>query len=598
MKGKMFFAAGAVFAFVCFVHGGSVVKVTGGEGKYKLIRNGEEYFIKGAGGGGSKELLAGMGGNSFRTWGAGEAESELNTAQRYGLTVALGFWLGHQPHGFDYTDQAALDRQTRSVLEVVRAFKGHPALLMWALGNEMEVGNSHEIEMWKYINELARKVKEIDPDHPVMTVIAEIPDAKVKNIHTYCPDVDIVGINTYGGAGSIPERWRKAGGTKPYVVTEFGPPGTWEGRRNSFGCPMEKTSTEKADWYADVYKKTVEGDRGGMCLGSYAFTWGWKVEATPTWYGLLLPDGSILGAARALQEAWGVTKPDNRSPRIGEIKVSTDRPSAGEVIHASVVGEDPDGDSLKWKWDLVQEATFYGVTGTGAPVPISFENAITEGQGSSSVKVVLPGGGKYRLYAYCFDGRGDAAYSNVPLEGSGPEPDVPAQRADMPCEVYTRDGKSPRWIASGYMGNVNALKMDLNWKGDDSADGVCIRVGYNAADGWAGVQWQHPANDWGEKPGGFDLSQARTLVFRARGEKGGEKITFFCGGEPDGRISPTRDTSRSEIKDIVLRPEWTRYRIPLDGRDLTRIKTGFGFSFGGSGAPFTFYLDDISYTAD
>ena len=45
-----------------------------------------------------------------------------------------------------------------------------------------------------------------------MTVIAELGGEKVKNLHRLCPDIDIVGINSYGGAASVPQRYRKAGG--------------------------------------------------------------------------------------------------------------------------------------------------------------------------------------------------------------------------------------------------------------------------------------------------------------------------------------------------------------------------------------------------
>jgi hypothetical protein len=38
------------------------------EGGWKLLRDGQPYFIRGAGGDGSKELLARLGGNSIRTW--------------------------------------------------------------------------------------------------------------------------------------------------------------------------------------------------------------------------------------------------------------------------------------------------------------------------------------------------------------------------------------------------------------------------------------------------------------------------------------------------------------------------------------------------
>ena len=243
------------------VFAGSIVQVEGKAGAYQLVKDGKPYFVMGAGGDGPKDLLKALGGNSFRTWGSDDAAKQLDEAQKQGLTVTIGHWLGHQAHGFNYGDPAALARQKEDVRKTVLKHKDHPALLMWALGNEMEMNCSNEEAMWNHINDLALMVKSLDPQHPVMTVIAEIPDAKVQSLLRLCPAIDIVGINTYGGAASIPERWRKAGGTKPYIITEFGPPGQWEVKKNAFGCPPELTSTEKGKFYADVYRKVTTEDK-------------------------------------------------------------------------------------------------------------------------------------------------------------------------------------------------------------------------------------------------------------------------------------------------------------------------------------------------
>ncbi|NLB68848.1 MAG: hypothetical protein GX804_04065 [Lentisphaerae bacterium] len=573
---------------------GAVV-IKGSDGNFTLERNGKPYFIKGGGGGGPKDLLAEVGGNSFRTWGAGTAQKELDIAQKNGLTATIRFWFGHQQHGFDYSNPAALEKQKEDVLKVVRRLKDHPALLMWALGNEMEIGNQHREEMWKHIDDVAKAVKAIDPNHPIMTVVAEIPDRNVREFNRFCPSVDILGINTYGGSASIGERYRKAGGVKPYIITEFGPPGQWEVGKTSFGCPREMTSTEKAKWYADVYKKTIEGERNKLCLGSYAFTWGHKVEATPTWYGLLLPDNTRLGATDALQECWTGKGPANRCPEISHIKVSRDDvKEAGGTLTAEATAKDPDGDKLTWKWVLVKEASTYAVTGTGEPTPPGFPEAIIKGQGTSRVEVKLPGGGKFRLYAYVFDGKGSGAYANIALQGTGAVAVESKQPQRLPFYVYA-NGAPETWYASGYMGNTGAIQMDLTHGKNPHSGDTCIKVSYNASDNWAGVLWQHPANDWGEQDGGFNLKGAGTLVFWARGEKGGEKVSFKVGSIQNAKYS---DTVIAELKDIKLKTEWTRYRIPLDGRDLTRVKTGFGWVVANPGESITFYLDDIYYTAD
>ncbi len=58
---------------------------------------------------------------------------------------------------------------------------------------------------------------------------------------------------------------------------------------------------------------------------------------------------------------------------------------------------------------------------------------------------------------------------------------------------------------------------------------------------------------------------------------------------------PYRDSAKGELNNVRLTNEWQKLRIPLDGRNLSRIKTGFGWSLAGQGKPVVFYLDDIRY---
>ena len=120
-----------------------------------------------------------------------------------------------------------------------------------------------------------------------------------------------------------------------------------------------------------------------------------------------------------------------------------------------------------------------------------------------------------------------------------------------------------------------------------------MKVTYSAADNWGGVVWQSPANDWGKEPGGFNLKGATELEFWARGESGGEILSFLVGAIKDDQ--PYHDTARVELKDLKLLKDWTKYRIPLDGRDLSCIKTGFGWTLAGQEKPVTFYLDEIRF---
>ena len=257
MLGKTHFNLGFLLAVVGIltllagpVHsvcGQSTVVVQQQDGKFQLLRNGQPYRINGVGGETYFAELAALGGNSVRTWGADRLGEILDSAHAHGLTVCAGIWMGHQRHGFNYQDATSVEKQLQDALAVVAKYKDHPALLMWAVGNEAE-GEGNDPSVWYAINHVAREVKRLDPNHPTMTVIAELGESgrKVQRVERFCPDIDILGVNSYGGIESIPERYRQAGGVKPYIITEHGPLGPWEVGKTTWGAPIEATSGEKA----------------------------------------------------------------------------------------------------------------------------------------------------------------------------------------------------------------------------------------------------------------------------------------------------------------------------------------------------------------
>jgi len=564
------------------------------DGKWELVRDGKPYLIKGGGGGGDKKLLAEVGGNSFRTWGVGnETQGDLDEAQKYGLTVTVGYWLGHKEHGFDYTNAAALEKQKEDVRRAVLKYKDHPAVLAWALGNEMENGADSKA-LWTHMEDLAKMVKEIDPNHPVMTVVAEIGGDKVQQIHKYCPDLDMVGINSYGGGPSIAERYVKNGGTKPIVITEFGPPGTWEIGMNAFKAAPELTSTQKAERYRATYEKSVLG-APGLCVGSYAFTWGFKVEATATWYGMFLPDGSKLASVDTMQELWSGKKPEFPVPAMTKLALtSPDQVKPGDTVTAAVEVTDPSGRPLKIDWRLYNEQSTYNVQGTGGSAGATFADAIAE-NGGKTVSVKMPAsGGVYRIYCYAHNDKNGAAVGSLPVKVSGAEAPYKAAKAKLPLVIYGADSKNPAYIASGWMGNTKAISMQADCT-DNLRTGAktCLKVSYSAKNNWAGAVWQSPPNDWGDKAGGFDFTDAKQLTFWARGDKGGEKVKFGFG--MIGKDKKFSDSGKKDTGNLVLTTEWKQYSIDLKGLDMSCIKSGFYWTLQGQGDPVVFYLDDIRF---
>ena len=562
---------------------------------YQLTREGKPYLIRGAGGDGSLALLASSGGNSIRTWGAGHLDAKLDEAHRLGLTVAVGIWLGHERHGFDYNNADQVAAQLDEVRQAIERYKNHPAVLLWGLGNEMEgYGRGDNAAIWSAVNNVAALAKQLDPNHPTMTVIAEVGGDRVKNINRLCPNIDIIGINSYGGVASLAARYAEAGGTKPYIITEFGPPGVWESKKNAWGVTPEPRSTEKAVYYRKAYERAVLA-QPGRCLGSYAFTWGSKQEATATWFGMLLADGSKLAAVDTMTELWSGKPPANRCPVIEELVLDgPDQIEPRTTVRAKLRASDPEGDALKVRWLLSGEAEALGAGGDAEPSPETFPDAITvAGNDHAAVKMPSDPGG-YRLFAYVYDGHGGAAVGNLPLLVKGKVVAKPARKAELPLVIYDEAGRDDApFVPAGWMGDTRQIALAENCSTEPHTGKTCIRAEFQAAEGWGGVVWQQPGNNWGDKRGGWNLAGAKRLSFWARGERGDEVVSFQFGlVGPDQRYP---DTAKGEMKNLRLTTEWKEYAIDVSGGDLSRIVTGFAWVVAGQARPITFFLDDIRY---
>jgi hypothetical protein len=172
--------------------------------------------------------------------------------------------------------------------------------------------------------------------------------------------------------------------------------------------------------------------------------------------------------------------------------------------------------------------------------------------------------------------------------------------------VYTdKNNRENHYIPSGWMGDYGDVNMN-----DQSADNpysgtTCIQFTYSAkksqGQGWAGVYWQNPANNWGNKKSGFDLTGMTKLTFWARGAKGGEIIQQFkVGGIGISKKATYPDSAEVEMGPVELTDNWKQYTINLAGRDLSYINGGFSWVTSADLNPegATFYIDDIKFEVD
>ncbi|MDF1865273.1 MAG: glycoside hydrolase family 2 TIM barrel-domain containing protein [Saprospiraceae bacterium] len=396
------------------------VEIRQENGAWQLYRGGEPYYINGVGGQSHLDRAVAYGANSVRTWGAGEAIAVLDDAHAKGLTVLFGLWVGCERQGFDYDDAKGVQAQLERFTEVVKEYKDHPAILMWGIGNETDLFYS-DFKVWNAINDIAKMVHEVDPNHPTMTVTAGLDVAEIQLVKERAPHIDVFGINTYGGLIGIDKEMRAYGWEKPYVITEWGPDGHWEVAKTDWGVPIEQTSSEKARFYKERYEKGIANDKE-MCIGSYVFLWGQKQETTPTWYGVFLEDGTETEVMDVLEYEWSGKMPENRSPRIESIKLENKVAlesvyvKPGKTCQLVVDVKDPDQDELKYRWEILPESTDIKSGGDAESRPEPVEIVIKPGSENGTLNFKAPKKeGPYRLFTYIYDGNGNAATANIPF---------------------------------------------------------------------------------------------------------------------------------------------------------------------------------------
>jgi len=396
---------------------------------FRLLVNGEPYFVKGARTLGTRYMdkVAEYGGNAVRIGYNDNVMEVLDEAHRLNLTVLFGLPVQAERNGFDYSDEKAVESQFNKMKEIVTTYKDHPALLMWAIGNELDHipgDKDYNLNMWNAVNDIATMIHRIDGNHPAMAVVGRGKNEKMKDIVERCIDVDLLGINAYADIWEIPDWLREYRWNKPFAVTEWGPSGHWQVPRTTWGVVIEETSTEKAEVYRERYEQVIRTDP--WCVGSYVFLWtSNRQERTHTWYNMFHDDGSEKGAVEVMHYEWTGKWPKNKTPRIDSLQIDglnavDNIDVAAETVHyARIYLDDPEGDELKIEWELVPENKEFGAyAGQGETKPAPVEGAISEVmEGGKLIQFRAPAekGVSFRMFVYVHDGNNHVAVANIPF---------------------------------------------------------------------------------------------------------------------------------------------------------------------------------------
>lgn len=258
------------------------VQIVNQSGTWKMLVDGSSFFIKGVAV--SNKLpnkywfpISNYGANSIRVYSVdGDTQALLDSAQLNGMTVVLCLYAKHEADGFDYNNSTAVNQQLQDFTYWVQQYKNHPALLMWAIGNELNSGYSN-LKCWNAVNAISEMIHDEDTNHPTSTILSGSSTTVLNAVAARAPDLDCVGINSYGALSVVHNKVLASNINKPYYIGEFGPKGTWESTdKTSFGTLHELSSTSKANDYKSKWGAYIKGNEGHACLGGYAFVMGYQ----------------------------------------------------------------------------------------------------------------------------------------------------------------------------------------------------------------------------------------------------------------------------------------------------------------------------------
>lgn len=398
-----------------------VVQVADG---YQLQRNGQPYQIKGAGMNVDEiAVFAAHGGNSIRTWSTGgdvaTGRKFLDEAEKYGVTVALCLNLGRERHGFDYGDEEAVANQLEFARREVLKYKDHPALLFWIIGNELNHGYT-DSRVFDAINAISKMIHAEDKYHPTTTALTGFSPELLADAESRAPDLDFLSFQLYASLDNLPLKIQETGYTKPFMITEWGATGHWEVSKTAWGAPIEMNSSEKAQRFRARYENVIAA-HSNQIIGSYVFLFGQKQERTPTWYGMLLEDGSRTEAMDVMHYIWNGVWPEQRAPHVHKMLLDSKRADQSVVLHAGerykaeLDAIDPEEGELTYHWMVRRESEATEQGGDPEVIPEEVPVDIVPLDNGSIMFSAPEKAGAYRIFGHVYDGSDLAGHANIPF---------------------------------------------------------------------------------------------------------------------------------------------------------------------------------------
>ncbi len=237
---------------------------------------------------GDFQLMKDMGVNTLREYYQPfkpDKEVLRKMYKEYKFMVIMGNFLGKYAHGSganwfegaDYKNPVHQENMMKSVKEMVLDLKDEPYILMWVLGNENNYGSANNadkdpVAYFQFVNNVARMIHEIDPDHPVALCNGDtlFLDIFAKN----APEVDIFAGNVYRGDYGFGSFWEQVAGSadRPAFITEYGAP-AYSRDLTLEEVEIEQANYHRGNWLDIKANMAGESDGAGNALGGVVFEW-------------------------------------------------------------------------------------------------------------------------------------------------------------------------------------------------------------------------------------------------------------------------------------------------------------------------------------
>jgi hypothetical protein len=259
-------------------------------------------------------LIRAMNANTVRLWGElTEAEILLDKLYNGGVNpiyAILSFWIHADQNLADTVARATLETEFRAF---VTLFKDHPAVLAWAIGNEVNLHYTGPLlsDWYSLANDLAAAAHEIEGAayHPTMIVnggLMQLGDTLHGSDDVSLSHVDAWGINGYfGDDDHCYFDYYKRLSKKPMAMTEFGV----DAYDQNAGALDEQA---QADWDVLQWEIISKKSLGGTVM-EYSDEW-WKYNP-PTNLDVHDSGGFIRDAMNdrfSNEEYWGIVSVSKR----------------------------------------------------------------------------------------------------------------------------------------------------------------------------------------------------------------------------------------------------------------------------------------------